>query len=132
METTASVPAIIASYNERRPRNPVGDVEELIQRLRSGDALAQELVSSAGRSIGQAIAYVCNVLNPRKVVISVLLADNSDELLTEIRTSVYQLTRPLASRNLTVSRSSIGPLAGVVGCMVLGVKTTLSPSYLLK
>lgn len=132
LETTASVPAIIASYNERRPRNPVGDVEELIQRLRSGDALAQELVSSAGRSIGQAIAYVCNVLNPRKVVISGLLADNSDELLTEIRTSVYQLTRPLASRNLTVSRSSIGPLAGVVGCMVLGVKTTLSPSYLLK
>lgn len=132
LETTASVPAIIAAYNERRPKSRVDDVEELIQRLRSGDALAQELVINAGRSIGQAIAYVCNVLNPHKVVISGLLVDNSDELLTEIRTSVYQLTRPLASRNLTISRSSIGPLAGVVGCMVLGVKTTLSPRYLLK
>lgn len=127
LEANAAVPAIIEAYNSRGPQQRIETVEDLIDCLRSGDAIAHELVVAAGSSVGQAIAYVCNILNPRRVIVSGLLVDSCDELLTQIRTSVYGRTRPLASRNLVVERSSIGPLAGVVGCMVKGVSETLSP-----
>ncbi|WEV64726.1 ROK family protein [Bifidobacterium sp. ESL0732] len=132
LETIASLPAMLEEFNRVSPDKQIATVEELIKQLQQHDENAQNVVRMAGKAIGQAVAYLCNILNPRQVMIFGLIAENSDELITQIRTSVYSLTRPLATRNLVIRRSCLGRLGGVVGCMVEGTEESLSPDYLFR
>ena len=107
-------------------------VEQLIERLLDGNLGAEQAVEEAGESIGIMVATLCNILNPRHVIVSGLIAEASDELLTAIRTTVYKTARPLTTRNLSIGRSPLGRLAGVAGGVVLATQETLSPARLFE
>ena len=103
-------------------------VEQLIERLRDGNLGAEQAVREAGEAIGIMVATLCNVLNPRHVIVGGLIVEASDELL--IRTTVYRTARPLTTRNLSIGRSPLGRFAGLAGGIVLATQETLSPERL--
>lgn len=131
LETQASVPAMLRRMQALSPTADEPDsVEQLIERLRDGNLGAEQAVREAGEAIGIMVATLCNVLNPRHVIVGGLIVEASDELLTAIRTTVYRTARPLTTRNLSIGRSSLGRFAGLAGGIVLATQETLSPERL--
>lgn len=131
LETQASVPAMLRRMQALSPTADEPDsVEQLIERLRDGNLGAEQAVREAGEAIGIMVATLCNVLNPRHVIVGGLIVEASDELLTAIRTTVYRTARPLTTRNLGIGRSPLGRFAGLAGGIVLATQETLSPERL--
>jgi hypothetical protein len=54
----------------------------------------------------------------------------SDDLLAGVRSGVYNRAMPLATRNLTLAHSVLGPVAGVVGGAISAIEHVLSPEGL--
>jgi predicted NBD/HSP70 family sugar kinase len=92
--------------------------------LAAGDADAARLTRSAGRVIGEVVATVVSVLNPSEVVLGGTLA--SAPLLTGLRETLYPRSLPRATRHLTISQSTLGERAGVVGLATLVVEREYS------
>ena len=131
LETQASVPAMLRCMQALSPTADEPDsVEQLIERLRDGNLGAEQAVREAGEAIGIMVATLCNVLNPRHVIVGGLIVEASDELITAIRTTVYRTARPLTTRNLSIGRSPLGRFAGLAGGIVLATQEALSPERL--
>jgi hypothetical protein len=71
-----------------------------------------------------------NVINPARIVLGGAIAAASDDLLAGVRSGVYNRAMPLATRNLTLAHSVLGPVAGVVGGAVSAIEHVLSPEGL--
>ncbi len=103
------------------------DVAALVAQ---GDMEAVRLVRAAGRSVGEAVAGLVSILNPRLVALSGQLAECGEVLMSGIRERVYQQTLPLATRDLQIVRSELGELAGVTGLALIAIDTVLAPDSL--
>ena len=95
--------------------------EDVARAAAFGDPVALELLTDAGRLVGQMLASVVNFFNPSLIVIGGGVAQSGDQLLASIRHTVYERSLPLATRSLVIQRSSIGMLGGVVGASALVV-----------
>jgi glucokinase-like ROK family protein len=95
--------------------------EDVARAAAFGDPVALELLTEAGRLVGQMLASVVNFFNPSLIVIGGGVAQSGDQLLAAIRRTVYERSLPLATRSLVIQRSSIGMLGGVVGASALVV-----------
>ncbi len=104
-----------------------GDVVALVQQ---GDMEAVRLVRAAGRAIGESVAGLVSVLNPRRIALSGQLAQCGEVLLSGVRERMYQQTLPLATRDLVVGPSDLGELAGVTGLALIAIDTLLAPDSL--
>lgn len=89
--------------------------EDVARAASFGDAVALDLLQTAGRRVGLMLASVVNFFNPSLVVIGGGVAQGGDALLASIREVVYGRGLPLATRDLLIQRSSLGSLAGVIG-----------------
>lgn len=70
LETQASVPAMLRRMQALSPTADEPDsVEQLIERLRDGNLGAEQAVRETGEAIGIMVATLCNVLNPRHVIV---------------------------------------------------------------
>jgi glucokinase-like ROK family protein len=106
------------------------DASDVTLGAAHGDAASVELLASAGRFVGQALATIVNVFNPSLVVIGGGVADAGDALLATIRQTVYRRSLPLSTRNLAVHRSALGDRAGVVGAATMVADELFAPAYL--
>ncbi|MCR2762495.1 ROK family protein [Microbacterium sp. zg.B48] len=105
----------------------VRDIVDLVAR---GDIETVRKVRAAGRVIGDAIADLVSILNPRAIALSGLLAECDEILMAGIRERIYQRATPLVTRDLIVARSTLGSLAGVIGLALIASDTVLEPSAL--
>jgi predicted NBD/HSP70 family sugar kinase len=85
-------------------------------------------VRAAGATLGEVIALCIHMLNPRHVVVGGEIVEASDDLLSAVRGVVYRHALPLATRELSITRSELGRDAAMVGAMVLGIEQLLSPA----
>ena len=129
IEALASAAAITRRLGELtgRPDLTQGDLREM---ARTGDPLAVRLIRDAAALLGETVASLINVYNPARLVLTGPLTAVTDDLLAGVRSVAYQRALPLATRNLTLTHSVIGELAGVVGGVVLGIEQALSPESL--
>ncbi len=84
-----------------------------------GDAVCARLIRDGGRQLGIVLAGLVSFINPSMIVVGGGLALLGHMLLAEIRSVVYQRSLPLATGNLPIVMSELGPRAGVVGAAVL-------------
>jgi predicted NBD/HSP70 family sugar kinase len=103
----------------------LADVVELVE---ANNAVAVHHVREAGRLLGAALAAVVSVVAPSVIVIGGDLAEAPGPLLAGIRESVYQRSSPLATRDLRILTSPLGPRAGVVGVTTLALEHIVSPA----
>ena len=87
---------------------------------------ALTIVRRSGRLIGQTLASVVNVLNPSMIVIGGGVSRVGNALLAEVRSTIYQRSLPLATRNLPIVMSELDDVAGVVGASVMAASEVLS------
>ncbi|WP_434744076.1 ROK family protein [Micromonospora sp. SH-82] len=84
-----------------------------------GDVTCINLIRDGGRRVGGVLAGLVSFVNPSMIVIGGGLAQLGHILLAEIRSVVYRRSLPLATGNLPVVLSELGPRAGVAGAAVL-------------
>lgn len=71
-----------------------------------GDAFAISLMQDSARTVGVAIATLVNVFNPGVIVIGGAVAAAGEHYLAEVRQRIYELSLPLATRDLSVINSA--------------------------
>jgi predicted NBD/HSP70 family sugar kinase len=92
------------------------DASDVTEAMAAGDPVAIELVRDGGRRLGFLLAGLVNFFNPGMVVIGgEVAAGLGHPFLAEVRSVVYRRSLPLATGNLPIVLSEMGPEAGVVG-----------------
>jgi glucokinase-like ROK family protein len=92
------------------------DASDVATAMGAGDPVAIEMVRDGGRRLGFLLAGLVNFFNPGMVVIGgEVAAGLGHPFLAEVRSVVYRRSLPLATGNLPIVLSEMGPEAGVVG-----------------
>ncbi len=110
---------ILLKYYERNGN--ILRAEDVGNASREGDALAIEVIRESGQFIGDVLAGLVNFYNPGMIVIGGGVSNLGDLLLSSIRQTVLRRSLPLATRDLLIVFSEIGPDAGVIGAINLAM-----------
>lgn len=89
---------LATSVERGQPLSPEGIALAAI----SGDALAVRLLQRSARVVGESIAALVNMFNPGIIVIGGAMASAGEVYLAEVRQRVYELSLPLATRDLRI------------------------------
>ncbi|BCW34464.1 sugar kinase [Arthrobacter sp. StoSoilA2] len=89
---------LATSVEKGQPLSPEGIALAAI----SGDALAVRLLQRSARVVGESIAALVNMFNPGIIVIGGAMASAGEVYLAEVRQRVYELSLPLATRDLRI------------------------------
>jgi predicted NBD/HSP70 family sugar kinase len=104
---------------ERLAANGTLTARDVADGAAEGDATCIRLIREGGRRVGTVLAGLVSFANPSMIVIGGGLAGLGHVLLAEIRSVVYRRSLPLATGNLPIVMSELGPRTGVVGAAVL-------------
>jgi glucokinase-like ROK family protein len=102
--------------------------EDVGDAAREGDALAVEVIRESGQFVGDVLDGLVNFFNPGVIVIGGGVSNLGNLLLSSIRQTVINRSTPLATRDLRIVFSEIGPDAGVIGAVNLAMDYMFSIS----
>ena len=88
------------SPSERDEGEPLTP-EAIALAAEDGDALAISLIQRSARVVGESIAALVNMFNPGIIVIGGAVVGAGEVFLAEVRQRVYELSLPLATRDLS-------------------------------
>jgi glucokinase-like ROK family protein len=108
-----------SSLEERLAANGTVTARDVALGAMEGDVVCIQMIREGGRRVGGVLAGLVSFVNPSMIVIGGGLAQLGHILLAEIRSVVYRRSLPLATGNLPVVLSELGPRAGVAGAAVL-------------
>jgi predicted NBD/HSP70 family sugar kinase len=120
LETVASGPAIVRRVAEGGSKNL--ELAEVIERALGGDWRCARAIADAGREIGVAVAGVCNLLNPERVIVGGTLSRAGDLLLDPLRESISRLSVQAAAESVQVVRAHFVERSEVMGCLALAMR----------
>lgn len=138
LEAMAAAPAIVRQAEECARQGDSQFLAKLLaekgelttrdvrEAARLSDYCAITIIRRSGSLIGQTLAAAVNVLNPSMIVIGGGVSHIGNTLLAEIRSSVYQRSLPLATRDLPVVMSELDEDAGVIGASVMAAEGVLT------
>ena len=106
------------------------DASDVAAASKHGDPVSIELITEAGRLIGQMLTGIVNFFNPSLIVIGGGVAGAGDLLLATIRQAIYRRSLPLATRDLTVRRSALDDRAGVIGAATMAANELFAREFL--
>ena len=95
------------------------NLDDVIDGAVAGDPTVVGIVARCGERSGETLARLVNFFNPSRVVVGGSLARAGDAFLAAIRQAVYRESLPAATRNLSITSSSLGSLAGLRGAATL-------------
>lgn len=104
----------------------VQTVSDVAQLARDGDPIALQHVRDSAQVVGYAIANAVSLLNPDVVIVAGELLGAGEQIIALIRETIYQQSLPLATHDLTLMPSRLGPLVGLRGGAQLGIEALLN------
>jgi Transcriptional regulator/sugar kinase len=122
LETVASGPAIIQLVAHGRAETlTLGRVIELAAQ---GDLRCRRAISDAGREIGIAVAGLCNLINPERVIVGGLLSRSGELLLQPIRESIRRHAVLGAAERVEVVPAVFVERAELLGALALALQAS--------
>jgi predicted NBD/HSP70 family sugar kinase len=116
----ASAQAILQLVGNGHPETlTLGRVIELAGQ---GDVRCRRAISDAGREIGVAVAGLCNLINPERVIVGGLLSRAGDLLLQPIRDSIRRHAVLAAAERVDVVPAVFVERAELLGSLALALK----------
>lgn len=121
LETLASGPAIVEML--RRSFGEDLTLDRILALALAGEAACRRAIEDAGRHIGVAVANLCNLLNPQRVVVGGHLSLARDVLLEPLRDSFRRYAVQAAADSVEIVVGQLGERAEVVGAIALGLRS---------
>ncbi len=128
LERVAGIPALLESL---RGSHGAGlTMQDLFDLALSGDAGCRRVIADAGRSIGVAVANLCNLLNPQLVIVGGPLAITGDILLGPLEASFARCALPAVGATTGLVAGTLGDRATALGAvgLVLHEAEPLTPA----
>jgi predicted NBD/HSP70 family sugar kinase len=126
LETVASGPAIVGLVRSSSAESLT--LADVIDRAASGDVRCRRALSDAGREIGVAVAGLCNLINPERVVVGGLLSRAGELVLGPIRESIRRYAVHAAAECVQVVPAVFVERAELLGAVALALRTS-NPSF---
>ncbi|TMD00624.1 MAG: ROK family transcriptional regulator [Chloroflexi bacterium] len=120
LETVASGPAILHLVSNGRAETLT--LSRVIELAAEGDVRCRRAISDAGREIGVAVAGLCNLINPERVIIGGLLSRGGDLLLQPIRDSIRRHAVQAAAERVEVVPAVFIERAELMGSLALALR----------
>ena len=117
LETVASAEAITGPLG--RPGQPEIGLPQAIEMAMSGDRGARRVVEDAAAAIGVALANLCNILNPARIVIGGELTQAEHLLFDPLRSAVRRSAIQAATDAVDLVPAQLGERAEVLGALAL-------------
>jgi predicted NBD/HSP70 family sugar kinase len=123
---------------ERAVRNGAGGVlanlpdispEAVAVAAMNGDPVAVGLVQRSALLVGEAMAALVNVFNPSTIVIGGAVSAAGETFLAQVRQRVYELSLPLATRDLAIVRSHSDEREPLRGGAALAVEQLFDATF---
>jgi glucokinase-like ROK family protein len=121
LETLASGSAIVEMLERSQLRGLT--LNEIVARAVGGHPACGRAVSDAGRHIGVAVANLCNLLNPGRVVVGGVLGLAGELLLAPLRDSFLRYAVRAAAESLEIVPGQLGQRAEVLGALALALSS---------
>lgn len=118
LETIASAPRI-AELLDPAYDEPLS-TDRVLELDGAGDAAVRRVLNDAGRTVGRALADLCNSLNPELVVVGGSLG-TSASLLDGVRAAIDRYAQPDTAAAVRVAPAELGEHAEVTGAVALAV-----------
>ncbi len=119
LETLAGAPAVLGSLRDVHGEDLT--LTEAVSFARLGDAGCRRAIADAGTAIGTAVATLCNLFTPHRVVVGGDLGAAGDLLLDGMRESIARAALPETSRGAQLVTGVLGERAHVLGALALVV-----------
>ncbi|MER5789271.1 ROK family transcriptional regulator [Streptomyces sp. NPDC001980] len=113
---------------ESTDEDPLYGTRELARRIADSDPTALHAVRQAATEIGEVVAMLVHMFNPRTLVLSGPLSELRDDLVSAVRAAVYQRALPLATRKLTITATQLKGTSGLHGGIALATQDVFSPA----
>jgi predicted NBD/HSP70 family sugar kinase len=122
LETMASAPAIVGLVS--RSLDQEVELEDLLARAAAGDPVTSRALADAGRHVGVAVANLCNLVNPERIVVGGSIGSAGELLLDPLRDSVRLRAIATAAEDVEIVPAELGERAEVLGAMALVLHET--------
>jgi len=122
LETVASGPAIIRLVADGAQEPPT--LAAVIERALSGDVRCRRAIADAGSEMGVAVAGLCNLINPERVIVGGLLSRAGELVLGPLRTSLERHAVQAAAERVEVVAAEFVERSELLGAVALALQRT--------
>jgi predicted NBD/HSP70 family sugar kinase len=116
LEAFAGAEAVLEPL--RRRHGEALTLRQVVLQAQAGDVGCRRVIADAGRALGLAVAGVCNLLAPERVVVGGELAQAGELLLDPLRSAVGR-SAIAATREIPILAGVLGERAEVLGAVAL-------------
>lgn len=117
LETLAGAPAVLASLRDAYGNDLT--LPQAVALALDGDVGCRRAIADAGRTTGTSVATLCNLFNPRRIIVGGDLGAAGELLLEPLRESLRRGAIRSAAEDVEVVESSLGERAEVLGAVAL-------------
>ena len=117
LETVASGPAIVKLVGQ--VNGALLSLDQIVELALQGDPRCRRAIADAGREIGVAVAGLCNLINPERVIVGGLLSRAGDVLLRAMRESIRRHAVQAAAESVVVRAAVFVERAELLGAVAL-------------
>ena len=130
LETVASGAAIVRLVAQASDDHVA--LTDVVDRAMSGDVRCRRAISDAGKEMGVALASLCNLVNPERVIVGGLLSRAGDLLLQPLRESIRRHAVLAAAENLDVVQAVFVERAELLGALHLALRRSMTRGHLVE
>jgi predicted NBD/HSP70 family sugar kinase len=123
LETLVGGPYLLDLLQHSGRADAAPTVATLVSAALEGDLGCRRVIADAGRVIGAVAAVLCNVLNPRRVIVGGDLAAAQDLLLDPMREALGRQALPSAVDVVQVVPAELGERATALGAVAYVERT---------
>ena len=120
LETVASGPAIIQLVGPLNGEVPT--LARIVELAIAGELRCHRAISDAGHEIGIAIAGLCNLINPERVIVGGLVSRTGEVLLQPMRESIRRHALLAVAETLDVRPAVFVERAELLGSLALALQ----------
>jgi predicted NBD/HSP70 family sugar kinase len=118
LETRVGIPAILELF---RPTIGEVTISQVIASAQDGDTASRRVLADVGRTIGEAAAHLCNLINPGCIILGGDLAAAGEIILDPLRDALARTAIPSAAEDAMVATGTLGDRAEVLGAVALAL-----------
>lgn len=114
-EVFVSAPLLAESYRERSHSATPLSLRDVIEAARQDDAVAQEILSEAGKWLGVSLPTLANAFYPDHIAIAGGLVEAGHLVMHSVKTHFERSASTFALAQTTLGRAQLGSLATLTG-----------------